>query len=360
MFQIKYEYQDLETLNHIGNLSNPQENSPVLARAQEYLTQFKKKPLEDKEAKQKAIEEAERIKNHLQYLINEACLKKTIPLDYAVQQNWVPKVKYLLEIQESNLDEIVIQEGEWIGWTLLAFAVHQKNEDMVILLLNHGAYPNQVIAKGEWKNWTLLAYAIFRDQTKIATQLLKNGASSNDHFINGSWAGWSLITYAVRGGQLEITKCLLKHGVNANQTIEKGDWKGWSLLAYAVRDGRPEIAKCLLEHGAEPNQTIENGDWRSWSLLAYAVYNKQVSLANYLIEKGADYNQKFPENCRWSGHTLSEYISKQELQISAPGIDVSNILTNVDLSSTQEEISANQDISEKELESNFTRTPGKK
>ncbi|KAL4796635.1 ankyrin repeat-containing domain protein [Aspergillus venezuelensis] len=118
-------------------------------------------------------------------------------------------------------------------------AVNDGNEDIVRLLLEHGANPE----------------------------------SADD-------MGYTPLLIATVGLNLEAMKVLLEHGVMANHR----DNKGWSAISHATRFDDDWFARLLVEYGAKVNQL----DTLRRTPLIHAIERGCMSVIKLLLQAGAD------------------------------------------------------------------------
>lgn len=210
------------------------------------------------------------------------------------------------------------------GYTLLMFALQDKNVDVIKFLLEHGANPNLQNMYGE----TALFYAVrtvcMPDKIEI---LLNNGADPNikdickyapiTHIFNDA-EGYGFIS----DRYLRIVKHLLDNGAKADMPDNDGvtplqmcvslkDCKGF--------DGNNILAmKFLIDSGADVNARDCNGD----TPLMYAARVKdksQVNVIKSLIANGADSMMRNDEGksfidvllCSYWGSERNEDISRK-------------------------------------------------
>jgi hypothetical protein len=184
----------------------------------------------------------------------------------------------------------------WFRAALLQNAFKQDNVFMLKLLLNMD--PALANAEIESNPNRLLTNAIHNKNMQMVEILLNNGADVNIE------QGLPMI-YAVNQEDISMIKILLDYGANPN--IDQG-----RALALVAKNGRTDILDLLLQHGADPR--LENVaaavwdliytdeerainllinlnidvHWKGEALLATALYKKSELLIRLLLSKGAD------------------------------------------------------------------------
>ncbi|MDI6447531.1 ankyrin repeat domain-containing protein [Anaerobaca lacustris] len=198
------------------------------------------------------------------------------------------------------------------GWTPLQAAADNDHEDVMRLLIAHGATASiwqavqagaldavqSLIAGGADVNVrrtpadkTLLHQAARRGHADVAAFLLAKGADPNA----GGWYGRTPLHDAAQAGCQQIAELLLRHGAFVDAT-DDGDCT--PLAEAAIYDCR-DVAQCLLDHGAAIDKTSTPGRGQHWLLHspgwtplhgAAAMGNEEI--AELLLARGADVNAK--------------------------------------------------------------------
>lgn len=203
-------------------------------------------------------------------------------------------------VYENNLTltQSAIKKGADVNTTKqnpLKIAIGNKNLEMVELLLNNGANPNQYIDTGAVFNTTPLLEAVAEQDINIIKLLVKNGANINlpaHHYADEKVTGTSPLMYAVfyvqnRTGTA-IVEYLLRNGADVNYTTNAGysvlmtaancdDFSGKRKVTYG-------ISQKLLRKGANVNTQTQAGK----NALDYAKeqnYTKMVELLSDITEK---------------------------------------------------------------------------
>jgi len=256
------------------------------------------------------------------------------PLFSAVHNNYLEIVKLLLD-RGANVDvrtkperdtalhraakkgylevaKLLIKAGAYIdargavNCTPLQQAVMQGNQDMVELLLDHGARPwfrhfgqgllmlamygNQkemvtfLIDKGIRRRYSPVHIAaFFGDLDKVKSYLAEGGdidAQDPSHQL-------TLLMCAMYGEQTEMMKFLISKGADLNLQ----DGEGATALHRAIQQPRlAETANMLIDKGADI--TIRTDLYGATPLHAAAIRCEDVGIMKMLIARGADVNSR--------------------------------------------------------------------
>jgi ankyrin repeat protein len=268
------------------------------------------------------------------------------PLYFAVRENRVEVVRFLLEHDANPLDlwvddsplEIARDRGYTVMERLLSETLEQKfnaspkGEPIALALRNHDlekmrelldAQP-ELLRKGDDKSNEPIHWATMTRQIEAIDELLGRGADINArrmdgaqpiHLTNGDYfyRGWRdvprpwpaspaqiLAHLKMRGAIIDLpTAChtgdltrvreLLRQDPSLANTL--GAHEGYYLgagspLANAAAVGRMDIVQLLLGHGADPNLPEEQYAPKGNALYS-AVYHGHYEIAKLLLERGA-------------------------------------------------------------------------
>ena len=160
------------------------------------------------------------------------------------------------------------------------YAALQGDLPVVKKYLDRGKKPDLRISKGdEFRGYSLLHLAVRNGHEDIVKLLLVHGANVN---LPNHLNGMTPLHTAAESGLINITKLLIKHGAAVNAKTRLGVTP-LHLAAMAFRN-RPEIVNILLDSNA--NITSGEGS-KSGTPLHSAVYVGDVGVAEILLQKGA-------------------------------------------------------------------------
>jgi ankyrin repeat protein len=268
------------------------------------------------------------------------------PLYFAVRENRIDVVRFLLEHDRNPLDlwvdddpfEIARDRGYPEMEQLLArtleekFNASPKGEPVALSLRNHDlkqmralldAQP-ELLGKGDGKSNQPIHWATMTRQPDAIDELLRRGADIDAqrmdgarpiHVTNGDYfyRGWRdvprdwpvtaeqvMAHLKARGAVIDLpTAChtgdidrvreLLRQDPSLANTL--GENEGYYLgagapLSNAAAVGRLDIVQLLLDHGADPNLPEEQIAPRGKALY-HAVYHGHYEIAKLLLERGA-------------------------------------------------------------------------
>jgi ankyrin repeat protein len=158
--------------------------------------------------------------------------------------------------------------------TPLAWALFTSDTDVVKLLIQKGADPNEK----SWYGITPLEWAMtgkgVEDQ-KIVGMLISAGAKVNGRESRAMYA-------AISHDKISMVEYLLDKGADVNSM----DSTGSRPLEDAVSYGRLDIAKLLISRGADVNAKGK----LDRTPLHNALINGNLEIIEYLVSKGADIN----------------------------------------------------------------------
>lgn len=261
------------------------------------------------------------------------------PIITASIQNNEPFIKALIKYGAD------VNQHDYFNNTPLHYAIHNKNSNVVKLLLEHGAktgfltknYPpesnnnglselSKAVVKGDVDSTKLLlafgADPNLSDENKIypltesaflgdletARALLSAGANPNLTNKNGA----TPLMFAVLGSHVAIVQTLLQKGATPDTS-----WiKSTTPLQEAAFSGNKEIVQLLISAGASVNARNSSG----FTAMQFAQYNNHPSVIDTLISAGAE--QNLPPIRLTNNNDVKATTSRQEPQ---PGSDNSNL-----------------------------------
>ncbi|KAI9034798.1 uncharacterized protein KD926_005463, partial [Aspergillus affinis] len=162
--------------------------------------------------------------------------------------------------------------SDFAGDTPLSIAAGRGSENMVQLLLKHGANVNLLVGR------IPLMSAAFSGNQKMVKLLIEKGADVNFKDVYGRLP---LMT-AVKERHLAVVELLLKEGTN----VDSEDGCGRRPLSQAAEIGCEEGVELLLRHSAIVNYKDQDGRTPLWRVAK----GKHKGVAKLLLEYGADVN----------------------------------------------------------------------
>lgn len=189
----------------------------------------------------------------------------------AVESGNVRQVRYILDHES-----FFINDHDEHGSALLHKAVRAENEEMVHILLSHGARPG--IAHLE-NGWTPLHYAAHRRHGGIAELLIDQGANVNarDHY--GTTPLFLASSYRWET-ESEVLKALVQNGAELSIQDDAGN----TPVHEAVSN--PHALKILLQAGARVNTQNNSGDVPLHTAAEWC----EPEAIELLVDRGANIN----------------------------------------------------------------------
>lgn len=214
----------------------------------------------------------------------------------AVSDGSIDSVKQ--QIADGMSVDCVSQDNE----NPLHAAIRWGRDDMIWLLLSHGAHPN---GSGSKIKATPLHYAVSLDKKNAFTMLLDADANPSIANISGitpahAWMATSRWKKEKSIGLSDIEK-LISHGMAIDQRDEAGN----TILMQAIDEGNgSEFISCLVRLGADIN--LVNGIGKKPIHLAARSMN--IESLDYLVSIGANINDK-----DWAGNSPLHLCQSSEL-----------------------------------------------
>jgi ankyrin repeat protein len=207
----------------------------------------------------------------LEALEKGADITNYIPLSFASVGGHTDVVRLLLE-HGADPNETRTDDGATPLWD----ASSNGHFDAVKLLLKGGADANKPRSAD---GTTPLFVATWQKHPDVVKLLLDRGANPNKaEIIDGRTPLWQ----ASRMGHDEVVKLLLDSGADPNKGNNNGDTPLWQ----ASRKEHDEVVKLLLDSGADPNKGNNNGDTPLWQ----AIRKEHDEVVKLLLDRGADPN----------------------------------------------------------------------
>ncbi|MYD51582.1 MAG: hypothetical protein F4W93_08865 [Dehalococcoidia bacterium] len=186
-----------------------------------------------------------------------------VPLIWAGRYSDYEIIRMLLE---AGAEPNVWRDVDHFGKTALDMVISYQEDDVVQLMLDHGADPE---FKGEGNQASTLRVALRNGTVSALKMLLEAGADANraDNFF-GAW-----------GGNLPKIKVLLDHGRCAGEDSPP-DGLGREDLSIAAGNGQNLAVELLICHGADPEYVDKDG----MTAIQQARKERQVSTIELLNE----------------------------------------------------------------------------
>ncbi|MHB9117021.1 MAG: ankyrin repeat domain-containing protein [Burkholderiales bacterium] len=180
-------------------------------------------------------------------------------------------------------------------WNALLYAILGKNDDIVHLLMAHGADANARLENGT----TALMLAAKGGSVEVVQDLLKHHAQVDARNDEQKTAyDWAMaagntdiadilvlasarkarLLRAVAAGEINAVRDILKKGVSPNET----DVDGETPLNLAIHARHADIVSLLLSAGANPRQADAEGD----TPLMAAAFTGDTSILQRLLDEG--------------------------------------------------------------------------
>ncbi|KAF4235815.1 hypothetical protein CNMCM8980_003184 [Aspergillus fumigatiaffinis] len=241
-------------------------------------------------------------------------LSKT-PLQYAAQLGWLDGVKCLLDYG-SDINALP-PYPHWDAHSALGYAVGNRDDNMIGLLLSNGADPNApaindegapsafifALAEGcsldtiklflqnhaditqSWGTQSALDVAVDYEADVVKTIMDLMSQLPGDQYANAMKTVLANITVDIDWPpDFGVVKMLIQAGADTNATnIDTGE----TLLQRCVIAPNIDVVKLLLENGAEVNTPATQN---TGTPLQIAILKEQVEIADLLIKHGADIN----------------------------------------------------------------------
>ncbi|XP_072025834.1 fibronectin type 3 and ankyrin repeat domains 1 protein-like [Amphiura filiformis] len=175
-------------------------------------------------------------------------------------------------------DHVWVDVPDKMGASPLMVASQKGNNDMIDLLVRHGADVHACNSAGK----DSLMLACFAGHLEVVKKLRSCGASWEKRDRGGSTA----LHWAVDGGNTELIKWMIQDGAKVDERDTGSKWT--PLMRCAAVVGKADVAKVLLNAGADCDAKDKDGK----TPLMVASLNGHHHLVRVLVERGADPNVK--------------------------------------------------------------------
>ena len=206
----------------------------------------------------------------------------------AIKKKNIDVVRRLLD-QGMDPNKVYREKNTCRGF--LSFAIEAGDEQIVRLLLERGANPNQNRVLPENKTVCPLYESLYMFPNNGITRLLTEAKADVNYFVRSDNLTAPILMYTLCTRNAEMTRLLLDKGAdpNAERRMKKHNYC-CNLLGEAVGEW-PDltIAKLLIDRGADVNYR-----WRYDSaqapVLALAISAGNADMVRLLLDNGADPN----------------------------------------------------------------------
>jgi ankyrin repeat protein len=226
-------------------------------------------------AAESADEEVVRLLLQQGVRVNAMNKRDLTAVGYAVAHNRIGVVRLLIDWGA----DVKYDGSGLLASAPIEVAAREGNDDMVRLLLAHGAKVDQRYEGSEdGVGVSALAVASMHHHRSTVDLLLAHGAD-----INACARFGTALTFAAEGGDLSLVRFLVARGANVNA---RDAYR--TVLEAAVE--HPDVVRYLLRHGAEVDKPGRPGNWDITPLNRAAIVGAVGSI-RVLLEYGADINR---------------------------------------------------------------------
>ena len=139
------------------------------------------------------------------------------------------------------------------GNTALVIAAGRGQTEVLNLLLNSGADPEESTSEGLFESKTALCWAASQGRTNAVAVLINAGADASKPMARGVFAGKTPLMWASSQGRTEVVKIILATGAEVDFAPDSGNFRGKNSLMWASSQGRVDTVAALLMHGSNVN-----------------------------------------------------------------------------------------------------------
>lgn len=208
----------------------------------------------------------------------------TMEPDIALMLGDIELVKYYLDQGVDANSKLARGLTKGHSWLITAIGYHDKNRNLIELLLNHGAKVNE--KTGAFK-FSPLHRASMTGSLDICSLLITHDADVNAEDRNGN----TPLHRAAQLGHQDVVEFLLDCSANVNALNQARS----SALFHAAQFHHQQVVECLLSRGAFVNLTDEQG---FTPLLRAFQGSRGDDIIRLLVTHGADVNVRFREGAR--------------------------------------------------------------
>eukprot|EP00092_Neocalanus_flemingeri_P062868 GFUD01075938.1.p1 GENE.GFUD01075938.1~~GFUD01075938.1.p1 ORF type:complete len:298 (-),score=63.51 GFUD01075938.1:70-939(-) len=174
-------------------------------------------------------------------------------LEYAVSFQKRNMFDILMEQENIDVTGCILPQPDKC-WTIFEsvfwWSMNANDTEMTKQLLDKGADPDE-------GNIPYLSFAIYKNNEDMLRLLLKHGADVNRAHKEESPLGYAVVMQVMP----MVSILLAQPGMDVNCCVPQEPDPCWSLLAFAltwtVKTGDTDLARQLLSKGADPNHQVE-------------------------------------------------------------------------------------------------------
>ncbi|XP_033116286.1 serine/threonine-protein phosphatase 6 regulatory ankyrin repeat subunit C-like [Anneissia japonica] len=170
----------------------------------------------------------------------------------------------------------IIHVKDHMEQTALHFAAGEGNDELVDLLIAHGAKVDLADRLGR----APLHWAILQGMVTCAKKIGEHGDVSL--LDTQDKLGMRPLHYALQMNHDNISTNLIHQGCD----VDAEDIRGQSGLVYASSSGRTDMCGVILENSKNKNSVDRNG----WTALHHAAHKDHTKICNFLLDHGIDGN----------------------------------------------------------------------
>lgn len=215
-------------------------------------------------------------------------MKKEKKLIIAIQEKNLKKINKLLNSKKIDVNW---EDENKLSATKVALVDGSNN--LLELLMEHGANPNQII-ESYGKSIPILFKAILMNNFEAAKILLNHGADAS-YIIKKPNYNTSILSEVVecvrpKRGLTELQYTVTKLMIECNADVNAITGYYGSALISAIKEYNNTLARLFIDMGAKLNVISTNKEYMVGIPLSFAFDTRNIDLAKYMLEKGADPN----------------------------------------------------------------------
>lgn len=230
---------------------------------------------------------------------------KTV-LQWAVFMDWMEGVRLLLDYNPDVRMLPLHKDLEM--YSALGWAIKNRNHDMIDLLFDHGADPNDPISNHPYAAPTAFLHALtWLNSVESLELFVKKGADINQRWDSQSALGVAIVAFPVN---IEVVRMMIglisqTTGNHCDDRIEKSlTWVDWEVTEDL------ELIQLLLDAGADINAKDPDD---GLTILQNSVIYGSFEVVEFLVRNGAEVN--IPAT-RYIGTPLQAAIKVQETEMA--------------------------------------------